>query len=208
MRASTQTSADDCGVASRIGPGDPESGRERFELSAWFTSGARARSLVSLIRLPWTVTVEESHGCMIARVRELPDAIATGDTERELALDLWQAVEASLAIRLDNGDDIPLPEGSRLPWAVPSAQITRAAIVINDPSAVEAWTPPGNNLVAAQRAGFALEDHGLREFPEPFCVRAHRMRRAFPQRADAPAPCLERRVRATAIPVMEFPALH
>jgi predicted RNase H-like HicB family nuclease len=74
--------------------------------------------LRALMRLPWSILVEKDQhdGSFAAQVREIPDAIATGDTMRELGRDLWESLWASLDIRLKHNDVIPLPEGSRLPW--------------------------------------------------------------------------------------------
>jgi predicted RNase H-like HicB family nuclease len=77
------------------------------------------RKLDALMRLPWTLLPERDavDGTLVIQVAEVPDAIATGRTPRELALDLWQSLRASLEIRLEHGDAIPLPAGrSVLPW--------------------------------------------------------------------------------------------
>jgi predicted RNase H-like HicB family nuclease len=78
----------------------------------------REQKLRALMRLPWTVQTERNpeDGYLVARVVELPSVIATGDTEKELARDLWESLEASLAVYLDYGDEIPLPTGQVLPW--------------------------------------------------------------------------------------------
>lgn len=75
--------------------------------------------LDALMRLPWTITISPSEfgAYLTAVVAELPDAIATGDSERMLAKDVYGAIRASLAARLEFGDDIPAPSGSDLPWA-------------------------------------------------------------------------------------------
>lgn len=82
--------------------------------TAWTTDA----QVMALMRLPWTVRVErdECDGSLIARVDEVPDAIGTGDTEKGLAKDLWDALWASLEVRVVHGDVIPLPRGARLPW--------------------------------------------------------------------------------------------
>lgn len=74
--------------------------------------------LLALMRLPWTVRVErdEADGSWVAQVAEVPDAIATGRSMKELARDLWESLTASLEIRLEHGDAVPLPHGSALPW--------------------------------------------------------------------------------------------
>jgi predicted RNase H-like HicB family nuclease len=78
----------------------------------------RARKLAALMRLPWTVTTERNadEDYLVARVAELPSVIATGATERELARDLWESLEASLVVYLDYDDTIPLPAEQVLPW--------------------------------------------------------------------------------------------
>lgn len=75
--------------------------------------------LGALMRLPWTLHVEKDDegDLLAASVREVPDAIATGRTDKALAIDLWESLRASLLVRLEHGDPIPLPEGCTLPWA-------------------------------------------------------------------------------------------
>ena len=77
------------------------------------------QKLDALMRVPWSVFEErnDEQGYLVAQVRELPDAIATGADERTLARDIYAAVRASLACRLEFGDDIPLPPGYLLPWS-------------------------------------------------------------------------------------------
>lgn len=76
------------------------------------------QQLMALMRLPWSIHIEhdELDGSWIAEVAEIPDAIATGNSVKELAKDLWESLAASLEIRLEHGDMIPLPPGSVLPW--------------------------------------------------------------------------------------------
>jgi len=76
-----------------------------------------SQKLRVLMRLPWTIRVEnDTDGTFVARVAEMPDAIATGNSERELSKELWEALRASLACRLEFHDDIPAPPNARLPW--------------------------------------------------------------------------------------------
>ena len=74
--------------------------------------------LAALMRLPWTLNVEtDIDGSLVVQVGEIHDAIGTGKDVKELARDLWESLRASLDIRLENGDDIPLPRGyALLPW--------------------------------------------------------------------------------------------
>jgi predicted RNase H-like HicB family nuclease len=87
------------------------------------------QKLAALMRLPWSVTVAPNveEGYLVARVAELPSAVATGEDERALGRDLWAAIEASLACYLEFGDPIPLPAGAALPWEGP--QVPAARIV-------------------------------------------------------------------------------
>src|SRR6266542_5172993 len=82
------------------------------------TNWTPREQLMALMRLPWSIRIErdELDGSLIAEVAEIPDAIATGNTVKELAKDLWESLAASLEIRLEHGDMIPLPPGSVLPW--------------------------------------------------------------------------------------------
>lgn len=75
--------------------------------------------LTALMRLPWTVKVDtdDADGSLVAQVGEIPDAIGTGKDVKQLARDLWESLRASLEIRLEHEDDVPLPEGCSLPWA-------------------------------------------------------------------------------------------
>lgn len=75
-----------------------------------------------LMRLPWSLSVEKDDDGLVARVAEIPDAIATGANEKALALDLWESLRASLSVRVEHGDPIPLPVGSVLPWLSGGAQ--------------------------------------------------------------------------------------
>lgn len=77
-----------------------------------------AQKVAVLMRLPWTVRVETDavDNSFVARVAEVPDAIATGSTESALSLDLWHSLKASLECRLEFGDELPVPQGTVLPW--------------------------------------------------------------------------------------------
>jgi predicted RNase H-like HicB family nuclease len=69
-------------------------------------------SIGALVSQPWTITVErdaEDH-YLVARVAEIPDAIATGDDERSLMRDLWDAIATSLMARIDHGEEPPVPQ--------------------------------------------------------------------------------------------------
>lgn len=61
------------------------------------------------LTFPWTVLITEEDGEYVARVAEMPDAIATGATHAELEADLWASLRASLRARLTFGDPIPRP---------------------------------------------------------------------------------------------------
>jgi predicted RNase H-like HicB family nuclease len=96
--------------------------------------------LRALMRMPWTVRTErnESDGYFVARVVELPSVIATGATEKDLARDLWESLEASLSCYLEFNDPIPLPKNEVLPWER-SHQVQK--VVIHAGKFGEAWEP-------------------------------------------------------------------
>src|SRR5437588_1352158 len=90
--------------------------------------------LQALMALAWSIRVSEDPeaASLVARVDEVPDAIATGLTERDLARDLWESLAASLLVRLEHDDPIPLPKGARLPWLArkrPTASLIRNQFV-------------------------------------------------------------------------------
>lgn len=111
------------------------------------TAWNRESKLDALMRLPWSVTVErEDDGSLFARVAEVPDAIADGEDDKSLARDLWDSLRASLALRLDQGDPIPLPAGRLLPWEDPQ---WRSRKVLRVSSAKgQAWEPQPGSFAA------------------------------------------------------------
>lgn len=84
-------------------------------MKAW----TRKEKLDALMQLHWEVQVtrDDSDAYYVARIPGLPDVIATGADDRELARDLWESLEASLDARLDDESQIPLPRESQLPWS-------------------------------------------------------------------------------------------
>lgn len=88
-----------------------------------FRNWTSQQRLMALMRLPWSVRVEpdDTDGSWVAQVAEIPDAIATGNSMKELAKDLWESLAASLEIRLEHDDTIPLPKGSSPPWDAETA---------------------------------------------------------------------------------------
>jgi predicted RNase H-like HicB family nuclease len=68
-----------------------------------------------LVQQPWSVDVthDDDNG-FVARVRELPDAIATAPTADELDREFWVAVRASIAARLEFGLSVPIVDGFNL----------------------------------------------------------------------------------------------
>jgi hypothetical protein len=88
--------------------------------------------LVALMQMPWDIKVtREEDGSYFAEVTEIPDAVADAPDERLLAAEIWNSLVESLAVRLDRGEAIPLPEGYRLPWEVgqkPRRPLTETAV--------------------------------------------------------------------------------
>lgn len=91
------------------------------------------QQLAALMRLPWSVRVESegSDRSLVARVVEIPDAIGRGNSVKEVAKHLWESLVASLERRLDQGELIPLPPASSLPWMAeptPPAEVVELQI--------------------------------------------------------------------------------
>lgn len=94
-------------------------------------------------RLPWTIISSVEDGHFVARVAEMPDAIADGATEAELRGALDEAIRESLAVRLDAGDPLPLPRGVELLPGEKRPVIQRASNKWSlDPAAVVAASEP------------------------------------------------------------------
>lgn len=105
------------------------------------TQWTRDKKLAALMKLSWTVTVtKEDDGSFFARVEEIPDAVADGETEKELALQIWESLQSSLALRLDQGDDIALPSGRVLPWLDPDWKEERPLVRLDVRG--DAWRQP------------------------------------------------------------------
>jgi hypothetical protein len=91
------------------------------------------QKLTALLRLPWTIRVERNtdEGYFVSRVLEIPSAIATADSARELDRETWASLRTSLEVYLENNDAIPLPPGTKqLPWEVkpPATQYFLSAL--------------------------------------------------------------------------------
>jgi predicted RNase H-like HicB family nuclease len=68
--------------------------------------------LQQLLAMPWTIVSEMTpEGDRLLRVREIPSAIGTGETDEEIERDLMESLEASLRAYLHFGDAVPLPNG-------------------------------------------------------------------------------------------------
>lgn len=100
-----------------------------------------SEKIKALLGLTWTVQVERSDddAYYVARVLELPDVIATGTSDRELAGDLFDSLEASIEARIDIEGALPLPPGGMAPWL--AGKPARGAGVRNVPAKLggDAW---------------------------------------------------------------------
>lgn len=81
--------------------------------------------LRAALRMPWTVRREDSpDDGIILHVEEIPDAFGVGDTDRDAERSYWEALEASLRVRIEHGDAIPLPPRVKyLPWEAPAPTV-------------------------------------------------------------------------------------
>jgi predicted RNase H-like HicB family nuclease len=100
------------------------------------------QKLAALMQVPWTLHFDRdvTDGSLTVEVAELPEAIAIGKDEKELATGLYDALQASLASRLQHGDPLPVPAGISLPWLQGHAPPVRhlSFVAMNDRP--EAWT--------------------------------------------------------------------
>lgn len=81
----------------------------------------KEQKLRALLGLRWTIDVQkEDDGSIVARAQEIPSAIAVASSD-EIDEEFWASLSASLEVYLDQGDAIPLPPGTKLPWEVPVA---------------------------------------------------------------------------------------
>jgi predicted RNase H-like HicB family nuclease len=98
----------------------------------------------ALLRLPWSLQIAKNadDGGLVARVAELPSVLATGDTEEELAEDLWAALRATFAGYLHFGDTIPLPAGiTAMPWEQAPRKTIQPMDYVSGTLRGAAWTP-------------------------------------------------------------------
>ena len=73
--------------------------------------------LQRLLRLPWTIVREVTpEGDVLLRVKEIPSAVGSGNTDEELVADLWDSLTESLRAYLHFGDKVPLPQGVSDSW--------------------------------------------------------------------------------------------
>ena len=85
--------------------------------------------LQRLLRLPWTIIRDITpEGDVVLRVKEIPSAVGSGDTQDALEADLWESLTESLRAYLHFGDEIPLPHGASKSFLeVPSTATVKRA---------------------------------------------------------------------------------
>ena len=80
------------------------------------------RRVEALLRLPWTISVDQNlvDGSWVVRVAEIPSALAVVKSLAEIEDALWASLGESLRVIVEFGDPIRLPPGvERLPWEAP-----------------------------------------------------------------------------------------
>lgn len=81
------------------------------------------RDIQRLLRLPWTITRDVTpEGDVLLRVKEIPSAVGSGDSDEERIADLWESLSESLRAYLHFGDSVPVPVGVQDLWTHISAQ--------------------------------------------------------------------------------------
>lgn len=75
------------------------------------------KDLQRLLRLPWTVIRDVTpEGDVLLRVREIPSAVGSGESDEECVADLWESLAESLRALIHFGDPVPLPDGVNALW--------------------------------------------------------------------------------------------
>jgi hypothetical protein len=75
------------------------------------------QDLQRLLNMPWTVLREVTpEGDVLLRVKEIPSAVGSGESDEERVKDLWESLSESLRALLHFGDAIPLPQGIGASW--------------------------------------------------------------------------------------------
>lgn len=75
------------------------------------------KNLQRLLHLPWTVVREVTpEGDVLLRVKEIPSAVGSGDSDADRVADLWESLSESLRALLHFGDPVPFPDGVRERW--------------------------------------------------------------------------------------------
>ena len=70
-----------------------------------------------LLHLPWTIIRDVTpEGDVLLRVKEIPSAVGSGDSDEERIAELWQSLSESLRALLHFGDTVPLPDGLQESW--------------------------------------------------------------------------------------------
>lgn len=75
------------------------------------------RDIQRLLRLPWTIIRDVTpEGDVLLRVKEIPSAVGSGDSDEARIADLWESLSESLRAFLHFGDAVPLPDGAQDLW--------------------------------------------------------------------------------------------
>ena len=108
-----------------------------------------------LVQLPWTVSVtRDSDGAFLAEVRELPFLLASGDTEKDAARDLYSGLWSVFDAMLEHGDAIPLPHDCHLPWERGHAPVLPPKVeFVAGTLAGDAWKPTSSSVTQAMAVG-------------------------------------------------------
>ncbi|HEX6048122.1 MAG TPA: hypothetical protein VFZ21_02600 [Gemmatimonadaceae bacterium] len=117
------------------------------------------QKLDALMRLPWSLSFTRSeHGnYLVARVAEVADAMATGENDRAAAIALYESLRASLLVRLEHGDELPLPANTVLPWLNRPEPQAEPLVVTPELGDRDAWVRPVfRNTGAYQQIDAAL----------------------------------------------------
>jgi predicted RNase H-like HicB family nuclease len=80
-------------------------------------------NLGSLLRMPWTIGVEQGDGEFVLTVEEIPEFFAAGRTPEEAEANFWEALACHLTSYLELGQEPPHAECVGITELVPNAGV-------------------------------------------------------------------------------------
>jgi len=103
--------------------------------------------LDSLLRMPWTIGVDQEDGEIVLTIEEIPEFFAAGHTPGEAEANFWEALASHLKSYIELGQEPPRPDTT--PIVDPFSTISVAGPEPGRRSADYQTTKPPSVRVAA-----------------------------------------------------------